>query len=155
MRDLPQPPTLLPGGRLPGKILVVESVYHQRPDSQPVSIETRYSRWTGTSDGPYRDEVTATAEWVAVQHGRLKGVGLLVVENAAGCDLQVVPTIEQRIFIDGLVVEVSIAGDDEQPKPRITVLPGENVRFGLCPGQKVFVRCLSGDAPCVITTFPA
>lgn len=163
MRDLPQPPTLLPGGKLPGQILVVESIYHVRPESQPDGVESRYSRWLKTNDSRFIDELTANSEWQEVSTGRLKDVGMMVLHNHAGEDLQVVPTPEERKRIQGLVVEIFLAISGTTPPndtetghtvPHLIFSPGETARFQPGRGVKVFLRCLTGEAPCVITSFP-
>src|SRR6188768_3298 len=115
MRDLPQPPTLLPGGKAPGQILVVETIVYSRHDTQPEAHEARYSRWLKTAESPFVDELTANSEWQQVQTGRLRGIGLMILQNLSGADLQVVPTAEERLHLQSLAVQIAF---DYNPNER-------------------------------------
>lgn len=161
MRDLPQPPQMSPDGKLPGKLVVVENVYHIRHDTEPTAVESRYSRWLGSYGPAHSDEFEATDEWQPVQSGRVKECGLMTIENLAGADLQVVPTPEERARIATLVLEVGfipiggreLAADD---RGEIIVLPGETARFQAAPHARVYLRCRArGErAGARVTTIP-
>jgi hypothetical protein len=158
MRDLPQPPTLLPGGKPPGKLVVVESVYHQRRDAQPAAAESRFSRWLATDAPAYVDEFTAEAEWQPVQMGRVKAAGMVVAENLEGTDLVRVPTPEQRAEVASRVLAVAFLLPGEAPSAllaRLAIPPGESARFQPAAGVTVYLRAAAGQVRARVTTIPA
>jgi hypothetical protein len=166
MRDLPQPPKLLPGKVVPGKLLVVEQVIHHLHDQQPtLVVDARYSRWLGSTQNPSVDELEAGAEWQEVQVGRLQGAGLVVVVNQEGTDLVVVPTQEEREArarrVVGVVMWRPETGNPNYESPPVSahleVPSGETARFRPGPGVRVWVRCQDPEqtAKVRVTTLPA
>lgn len=161
MRDLAQPPKLLPGGGLPGKLVVVENVYHYRPHEEPKGAEARFMRWLSTDAKGAEDEGDATPEWTELQFGRVKVVGQLVLLNRAGEDFQAVPTEEQRRIVTESVIEVRLEPPGTTPgadaMPHLVVRPGETSRYEPAPGIRAWVRCRAGNrlAPFKAAAYPS
>lgn len=146
-RDLPQPPKLLDNKRVPGKLLVVETVAHVLPDRQPtVLLETRYTRWLGSDTPPYLDEFVADGNWQRVQTGRISASGMTTIQNLEGTDLVVVPTPGEREDLATRVLGVLIWPGNDPPDREfllpslMLVNPGESARFRPAPGTAVWVR---------------
>ncbi len=161
MRDSTQPPPKLADGKNPGKLVVVESVYHVRPDAQPVGVESRYTRWLGCGDAPFVDEFHTSARWQQVQTGRIAEVGQLCVENLEGNDLTKVPTPAERAGIAARVVELFVAVGGVEPggycQGCAVVRPGESARFEPPPGATIHARCRDANATARVrvTVIPA
>lgn len=162
---MPQPPKLLPGNVVPGKLLVVEQIVHHLNDRQPtLVVDARYSRWLGSAQNPYVDEFEAGAEWQPVQTGRLAAAGLVVVVNQEGTDLIVVPTDEERQTRARRVLDLVLRREGTGPPPdaaeevaAVEVPPGETARFKPGPGVRLWLRCQdpAQTAKVRVTTLPA
>lgn len=160
MRDLPQPPPPLPGGGLPGKLIVVESVYHLAGGGAAgeAAAESRFARWLSGAGRAHVDEAPGGVggDWEAVQAGRVARVGMAVVENLEGTDLVAVPGAAERAAIAARVLEVGFAAGGEPPAPALEVRPGETARFQPAAGRALFLRAAAGGrVRCRVTIIPA
>lgn len=161
MKDLPQPPPSdSPGGKIGARLTIVESVYQQHGTVGIVAaVESRSNRWLKSDQRAFVDEFTTGNTWQTVSFGRLKSIGMIVIENLAGNQFTVVPTPEERERVAGLEIEVAFlpkeggySGQDLQPTLRVQ--PGESSRFQVVEGMEIHLRCTRGEAPCLITTIP-
>lgn len=152
MKDLPQPPAKLPGGKRPGKVLVVENIYHQRPGYPTRQVEARYSRWLSCDNQWHEDEFYADNNWQQVQTGRLKSVVLMTIQNLEGFDLIRVPSNDLRAEIAARIVEITLVSKGNEGilqtdlSGQLWVRPTENQMLHLSPNTRVFVRCLAAGA---------
>jgi hypothetical protein len=160
VREILQPPELLPNGAEPGKLVVFEQVYHERPDFGTKGIESRYCRWLTTDRPWHEDEFEVGQEWTPVQVGRITQAGEVVVENLEGTDFLEVPTEVRRQQTLLRVLDVAFLEADESPaaiRGRLEVLPGESARFRPKRGQTIYVRCQDPGQTAKLrtTTIPA
>ena len=130
------------------RLVVVENVYYQSPDQQPVSLENGFSKWLDSDEQPYNRQVKVTAEWQVLDLGWVKDCGMLVISNPLE-RRQVNPTSEQRAEELGRVLEVGI---DSRVR-HIDVCPGESSRFQPTCTTNVYIRC-SVPTKITITAFP-
>lgn len=161
MRDIPQPPELLPDGRLPAKLVAVRTLVLVRPEMQTVGDESRYQRWLGTDAAPFDDPFDAGKDWTRISHGRLKKVGMLLIKNLAGMNYQKVPTPQEREWTARLILGVRLEEEGGNPtnldRAHVLVRPGEDLPFEPAPGLAVWVRCEepTGECPCMARSYPA
>jgi hypothetical protein len=152
------------------RIGVVESVYCQQPGDNPISAESRFSRWLNTDEQPYSRKIKVTEEWQPLDWGWLKKASMLVVVNEEGRFLQVQPTPQERCDAISKVVEIGIAvclDGGTLNIPFAEILPRESSRFSPCKSieaglvlccrhgeASLVLRCRHGEARCSIMLFP-
>lgn len=112
-RFVPRPketkkPEPLTGGRL----TVVETVYHSRPGTQPVSFVSNYSRFLDAIRGdeqPYVRQSVVKDSWTVVDFGWVKSVAMMVLRNEEGRAKGKIPTPGERADIAFRVITLGIA----------------------------------------------
>jgi hypothetical protein len=159
----PKPP------KLRGRLVVVESVYHQRTGEQPIQVRpSRFERDLTDPEQPYVREFRADSEWKSLDNGWIEESGQLVLHNLEGSGLTAIPTPEERQAILDRVVELGVAIPTEDdgrrtqwsaPRPPWPVAtfawirPGESCRFEPYQVSMIRVRCRPG-AKCLLTLLP-
>ena len=95
------------------RLTVVLRVHHQYKMEQAVMAGGGYDDMLETSHEAYARRLQADEQWSEFDFGWIpnKDVGIVVVENLAGKNLQLNPTEEQRKLIADQVLEVKHAGD--------------------------------------------
>jgi hypothetical protein len=129
---------------------VVEHVYHQSSNDQPMQVEGRFSRPLLSNEQPFRRKLTATQERKRLETAWIDDAGMLCLANEEGKCEQVVPTPEQRALNAAKVVELSYGDSDD----KWLILPGETFRGQPSNVKNLFVRCQCGTAECWVTIFP-
>jgi hypothetical protein len=155
----PEPPK--PRGRL----VVVESVYHQRTGEQPIQVRpSRFERDLATAEQPYIREFRAEADWKPLETGWLDRAGHLALHNLEGSGLTSIPTPEERQGILARIVELGVLAEKDSGRrtqwsppaevvPFAAVRPGESCRLEPVNLSRLRVRCRPG-ARCVLTLLP-
>jgi hypothetical protein len=155
----PKPP------KLRGRLVVVESVYHQRTGEQPIQVRpSRFERDLATAEQPFVREFRAEADWKPLETGWLDRAGTLVFHNLEGSGLTAIPTQEEREEILSRVVELGVAEREDTGRrtqwsspvevvPFASVRPGESCRLEPVNLFRLRVRCRPG-ARCVLTLLP-
>lgn len=137
------------------RIGVVSLVYHQQTGSEPVSVESRFSRWLESDEQPYLRKLTIKEEWTALDGGWLKEVGEVFLRNDEG-KFQVQPTDEERAAVMARVVEIAVV--EPVVKQRLFVFgrirPLESLQFEPHDLTSLRLRCVSGTARCTLALFP-
>lgn len=127
---------------------VVCTVYHQQPGSEPVSVDSRFSRWLDTDEQPYLRKLTLAEEWVPLDKGWLEVAGMLVIRNDEAKD---------QTRIHNPVIEVAIVKDNEGGNwivPFAFVRPSESAQFEPVCLDNFRLRCLKGQAKCTLALIP-
>jgi hypothetical protein len=148
-----------------GHISVVETVYHQLTDGQPIAVESRFSRSTETDEQPYQRKITVTEEWKSIDHGWIEQVGMLHLSNEEGV-FSVMPTEEEKQEVLEKIVEIGVAEIQSFANAKISfspanilvcliILPQESMRVVPYDIPRLRIRCRKGTAKCIITLFPA
>lgn len=132
------------------RITVIETIYFQSPDSQPIGTEDRTLITLDTDEQPYIRNLTIGPEWKRLDAGWLETASLIHLRNNEGTYLDKHPTEEERAEMNGRIVE--IAGD--QTPPFALVRPGRSIRMEPYCLDSTFLRCCSGSAKCTLTIFP-
>src|SRR6185312_8298003 len=97
-------PKLKPTNR--ARLGLVCTVYHQQPGNEPISAESRFSRWLESEEQPYLRKLVIGEEWTLLDCGWLEDVGMLLLRNEEG-KFQVQPTEAERAEVMSRVVEVA------------------------------------------------
>lgn len=135
------------------RIVVVESVYHQRFGEDPEEVQSRFSRALESNEQLYKRQLKATEEWQPLDCGWLRGnVGMLVIANTEGQFLTPNPTDEEREALSKRVIEVAYGAGI---KFSWLIPPGESMRG--CPSSagSLHVRCHSETATFTLYLFPS
>jgi len=153
---------------------VVETVYFQQPETIPVAVDSRFTRWLDSEEQPYLRQAKIGQDWQEVDVGWLENlpVSQLVLRNDEG-KFQVQPTSEQRALVMGRILELAIlprpdASDltkcrtmRSPPKREIPPLsfavlrPGQSLRFEPVDANRLVIRCKSGTARLTLFAIPA
>ncbi len=136
------------------RLTVVDAVYFSPHDGQPIEYRTPFGRELLTDERPYSRPLTVGPEWVEVDLGWLKdvGVSMVVVQNDEGRYRQTVPSPEERASESDRVVEV--AAETGVP-PFALVRPTESCRFEPARATGLALRCRSGSAKVTVVLVPA
>lgn len=165
MPELPPIPKVLPGGKMPGKVMVVQTFYHSLPNSMPFAVDTRDLRWLNTDKEYVAAEgmiIPKGLRWLDLKTflGPLRvpedyPIGTVIVESLVGKNVQCVPSEQEREIIEGTLIEVKI-GTRESPNLEelgiIQVYPGCTERITTL--FQVSLRSIVTEAPCNIYLFP-
>jgi len=124
-----------PPASLKARVTVVEHVYHQLPDEQPLEIEARFSRYLDSDEQLYTRRLKLSTEWELLDTGWVHKPSTIVLRNEEGKFTQVKPTDEERAEATKHVVEVRV-GDEGEAQWYVPC--GESFRGS--PSRPVYVR---------------
>lgn len=133
---------------------VVEIVYHQLPDAQPTSRQTRFFRWLDSAEEPYRRTLTLRQGWVPLECGWVQSPGLVFLDNQEGRFLQVQPSESERQEAARRVVEVGLEAAGAV-LPFAAVHPGESARFQPADAARLRLRCRHESARVLLLVLPS
>ena len=135
------------------RVTVVETVYHRPFNAEATSVESRFTRDLESNEQVYRRHLLVTEEWKPLDCGWLKdaGVGMLVLHNEEGRNLQTRPFQEEKEAISQRVVELAYGPEDHQGW---LILPGESMRACPSNAKGLFVRCRKGTAQIIVNLIP-
>jgi hypothetical protein len=142
------------------RFTVVETVYFQPASAEPTQTGSRFCRWVGTDEQPYKRQTKVGESWVPLDAGWLKEAGMLVLANKEGEFFRVNPTEEERTETAKKIVEVGLyTGVSKETgqsviEPFARVHPAESTRFTPLDLSVIRLRCLSGDAKILLTLLP-
>lgn len=143
----------------PARITVVEHVYYQDGEGQPIAISNGWSRTLTSIDSqPYSRHLKVTEDWTPLDLGWLKDspISLIILSNEEGKNLERNPTLAEREAISKRIVEVAYTGSHDlgRIEPDSYFLPGESVRLHPLTSSTIHLRCSSGTAKVNLTIFP-
>lgn len=136
-------------------VLVIETVVFQHPSDQPTDCRSSYQYRTESDEQPYSRTYSVGEEWVPLDVGWLKdvGVGELCVRNVEGADRATYPTPAEVAETAAKVVEIG-EGCESYPGVFLLVRPGRSCRFEPETVSLVLVRSRSGRTRIRVTAFP-
>lgn len=122
------------------RIVVVENVYHQTEETNPVMVESRFSKKINSQEQPYTRIMKVGPPLVPVDLGWLKDapLSMLLLQNAS-------PKGEK-----GSTVEVC----GRTPVADYILPPGESLRVQPVEGFAPLLRCPEGQAKVIVTAYP-
>lgn len=135
------------------RVGVVETIYHQAPDAQPISFDHRYGHIVAADEQPYSRKLKAGSDWTALDCGWLQKASVLQVVNEEGRFPQTVPTDEERIATAAKVVELG-CGTADGVHCFALVHPGHSARFEPADVKSLHVRCRSGEVRLTVNVLP-
>ena len=148
-------------------LTVVETVYYQPYSEEARGYDSRYQRRLESKDEePYQRRCKAGPEWQRIDIGWLAKsgkIGLLLIENREGTFRHINPTDEERQKAESLVLEVGILiGFDTNEagkcvkviEPIDRIQPRESRRSQPIRPDKLYIRCVNGEAKYLVTTIP-
>jgi len=138
------------------RLSIVETVYYQHPEDQPVTLDHRFGRWVDSTDEPYLRKFKVGTEWQSLP--KLAGavwigatdVGLLCIKNEEGRFL-IEPTPAQKEEAAQRIVCIEFGTHGVAD---IFIPPGESVHFQPVDLNNVYVRCWKGEAKFTLSLFP-
>ena len=160
MTDEAETPQELTPRQVPkDRLVVVETCYHLPWEGEPVSVDERYSRDLSTHEQLYERRCRVGEAWEPLDLGWLTGVGMLVLSNQEGRNLQTRPTPEEQAEMDGRVLEVGwqpreATQFDSPPFALLLVPPGESLRIVPATTDGLIVRCRRGTCKFVVYAWP-
>lgn len=135
------------------RVVVLEQVHYQADGENPVSHESKFSRFCNTDDVPLSRTVTVRAgnEPMAVDFGWMEEPSQLLVNNKGAGLYDRIPTPDQKQHDQARHVQVLL--DNNQPF--CTLPPGESCRLRPVKGVRYFLKATGDDARVVITLLPS
>lgn len=153
--DDPQPRAVPP----PARLVVVETVYHQAHGREPTSSITRYVRFLGTDEEPYRKRFDVGPEWVQLPKTWIEGTpSCLVIKNEGLPPAEVKETAAEKEARAAVILELGVAvtvAGAGYVAPVATIRPGESVRFEPASVPSLRVRCPNGPVKAHVFLTPA
>ena len=133
-------------------LVVVEQVYHQAVDGEPVISEQRYTRWLASEEQPYVRRLKVGERRQALDVGWIKTAALLTLANQGeGSFGGGQPSPERKAELASRAVEVGQASSN---LPFAIVRPGESLRFEPVDVLALWVRCQAGETRATVTLIP-
>lgn len=149
---------MAPNSPVNARLVVVEQIYFQSHNNDPVPLERRFVRQLKTDEQPYSRIIKVGKEWQQLDCGWIDKCSMLHIENIYP-QWSVNPTPEERKEVDERIVELAICREDA-PSGSIVVgdwdIPcGETFRGTPRFLDRLYLRCPTGEARCKVTLFPA
>lgn len=134
------------------RLSVIDAVYYQSPQGEPVVTESRFARWLSTTEQPYSRRLLIGEDWTALDTGWLEQTGMLVLENEGLPPGPEQPSAEERAAAPARILEVACCGMN---RGCWIIPPGESMRAQPDgnPAQ-IRVRCRQGQTHCKVTLYP-
>jgi hypothetical protein len=148
---------------IPNRLTVVETIYHQSKDNDPVSSQTGFCRNLETEEQVYRRDLHLDAEkgWQPLDIGWLResGCSHLSVTNKGGKRSTVQPTPEERAEMATRIVDIyygwTAPTAETNPLDCLTfLLPGESFRVTPMNPGLFYLRCRQGKTMATIFAYP-
>lgn len=139
------------------RLTVVSHVYHQRAGKDPKSIESKFCRDLESKGQLYEREMEATEEWQPLDCGWVTDVGMMVVLNQEGQNLQVHPTDEEREATAKKVLELAYDFHDGTGPCGLhswLIPPGESFQGFPSQAASLYIRSQSGVAEYTLYLIP-
>ncbi len=110
----------------------------------------------GREDGVYTRRKKATLEWEPLDLGWLEGtpVEIVVIENRAGKNPQVIPSPEEKAGTDASTIEIGISTGDGTPLAFTEIKAGRFGAFSPIAEVHYFVRGAVADSKYYISAIP-
>lgn len=133
---------------LPGRIVVVERIYHSVPGRNPTSIDRGFGRQLVSREKPYEREMTLSQEWRAIEIGWIDKVGTVVVV------LQATPEVEVGVAYEH-VVDRRDSTDYLKGIQRFSrILSNELLRISPGEGDFLFLRSTAEESIVTVFVYP-
>jgi hypothetical protein len=146
------------------RMTVVEKIYHQPANGEAFCCETTFERTLNDEESVYSRKVKATEEWKPLDYGWItennQKVGMLVIRNDEGKNIQRLPSDEEKVELAGKILEIGCLQAAQESTgdrhcvfvPLFHILPGESMR-GVPANQDIQVRSLKGSGQISYTVF--
>jgi len=146
--------------KLQGRVVVVESIYHQPANDQPKVVDNSYLCRIDSDEqayGPRRAEVGEA--WQPLDVGWIKCASVMAIRNEEGKFTQTIPTEDQIAEAEAKVIEVGI--QDGVPGPMSSKVfsfavlsTQQSLRIPPSNLSNYRIRCVKGTARYSISLFP-
>lgn len=138
---------------LKSKLTVVDTVYYQCVGGEPVSVESKFSRELDSDEQIYQRHSKVGEDFIPLDCGWLeRNVGMLLITNEEGKNLQAHPTEEEAETLSRRVLEVRYKGNGLAGGWLIP--PGESFRGYPSNTENLVIRCQVGTAQFTINLIP-
>ncbi len=142
------------------RITVVSTVYLQPAGEKPASVESRFDRELETQEQFYTRRLKATEEWQLIDPGWLgvDGIGMMVIANDEGKNLQTIPTDEEKADTATRVLEICFLYPTKMENFPFAcqwlTLPGESMQAYPSTLTGLHIRCRKDTAKFTVSLFP-
>lgn len=135
------------------RLTIVEQVYHQQVDQEPVQITTRHTRELESAEQCYIRCNKAGETSQALDLGWVvpTSAGTIIIKNTEGQFLSKKPTDEERA---DLAKRVLIVFDEDSPNSALLVHPGDSLRFSPTDPERWRMVCAHETASYIIHVVP-
>jgi len=138
--------------KLPDRLTLVSTLYHQSFGSPAVSVDSRFTRALRSGEQLWKRDFRIGDSWTALETGWVGSrPAHLLLLNHEGQHLQVNPTEEEKADIAKRIIEVTWSGSGS---PQWLVFPGESMRGECCDPSQVFVRSRHGSVQVTLYLIP-
>lgn len=138
---------------LKARFVVVDKLYYEMPNTEPIVVDSGFARWLETDEQPYIRRFTVGEQWQAVNTGWLEETSMLLIENNEE-RFTVNPTSEEKTEAAQKVIEIAFPAGKEWTEASWLILPGESLRGTPANIKNLWLRCRKGKAKCTITLIP-
>lgn len=154
-----------------GRVTVIDTIYHQLPGEQPVSIDSRFGYAVTSDERPYVRKFRLGEEWIPVDVGWVEKISMLVISNEGVGFRTKQPSSEDLHDEASKVVEVAVLvqlpeqknrtmHDPPKPPPLLPIpiceIPiGESMRMRPVDVGIFIIRCRQGTTRFVLNVIPA
>lgn len=143
--------------KVKSQLTVVETIYHQPANKQPVAILPGFSMDLITNDPALHQEFILTEEWEHLLPitNPMANCSQVMIANKEIEPRQTIPTEEEVAAEKAAIIEVGIV-DRCSVVSMMQVSRGQSIRF--CPASsmlhKIRIRCLKGKTLAQISIYP-
>jgi hypothetical protein len=135
------------------RITIVQMIYHQLPDSNPVTMDQRFTRTLETLEQQYVRHTTISQgpNWTDLDTGWFKNeCSHLILKNNEGRNWSKIPTQSQKDEVASRILDISFDGINAV----LEVRPGEATSFFPIDLSKIKLRSRNGNAKISIIVLP-
>ena len=129
---------------------VVQYIYHQHPNQQSTGTSSRFSCSLSSKEQVYFRQLEATDMWKPIDHGWLKEVSLIYIENNARYTGFGNPTDDEKEQLSKQVLEVRY----NDSKHFFPIIPNQSLAFTSSSVRDLVIRSRSQTAPYTLYLFP-
>jgi hypothetical protein len=135
------------------RLAIVETLYYQQEDAQPISHDHRFSKPISSSEQAYLRLTFVGEEWQKVDTGWVKECSVIIIKNESG-KFSKIPTEDKKEAESKKVLEISIVPHSSPAFACIIIPPQESARFTPKEISCLKIRCAKGESRYTIIAVP-
>lgn len=138
---------------MPGRLTVVEQIYFQADDGQPMPSTSQHVHRTEDHEEPYVRTTEIGEDWTPLDRGWLGKTSCLILKNAPRTYSRL-PNEDEVAAMNHAVLELAIkTGDTYTPISPIRY--NRTMRYEPTDLTNLYIRCRKGKARCSVYIYPS